>query len=144
MWKYLLYKLNKNCAEIRNGCQNIAFSLGSLFWRTLYTGLSPLNRNCHISWCIYVQKLWRFYEKYQNFKLTKFTNTWIFVLTHLLKLSRDYCAIQPIHLMLTLLTFISGGLCLRNINSIHPNRQILCNWRSCSKQYGERLTTRDH
>ena len=31
MSKYLLYKLNKNCAEIPNGCHNIAFLLGGLF-----------------------------------------------------------------------------------------------------------------
>ena len=34
MRKYLLYKLNKNCAEIRNRCQNIAFSLGGHFFLT--------------------------------------------------------------------------------------------------------------
>ena len=31
MSKYLLYKLFKNCAEIPNGYQNIAVSLGGLF-----------------------------------------------------------------------------------------------------------------
>ena len=31
MSKYLLYMLNKNCAEIRNGCHNIAVSLGGHF-----------------------------------------------------------------------------------------------------------------
>ena len=31
MWQYYPYKLNKNCAEIRYGCQNIAFSLGDHF-----------------------------------------------------------------------------------------------------------------
>ena len=31
MWKYLLYKPNKNFAEIPNGCHNIAVSLGDGF-----------------------------------------------------------------------------------------------------------------
>ena len=31
MSKYLLYKPNKNCSKIPNGCHNIAFSLGGLF-----------------------------------------------------------------------------------------------------------------
>ena len=32
MSKYLFYKPSKNCAEIPNGCHNIAVSLGGLFW----------------------------------------------------------------------------------------------------------------
>ena len=39
MSKYLLYKLEKNCAETPNGYQNIAVSLGGLFWRTLCISL---------------------------------------------------------------------------------------------------------
>ena len=31
MSKYLLYKPNKNCAEMPNGCQNIKVSLGDPF-----------------------------------------------------------------------------------------------------------------
>ena len=55
MSKYLLYKPKKNCAEMPNGCQNIAFSLGDAFLaHPVYIYIYIIYRDIYMLYNIYI------------------------------------------------------------------------------------------